>query len=109
VGTPPWQPARMSTWDELVEAAEGGAVSRGSMFGSRGLRTGRKFFAIWWHEQLVLKLPPDRLQDLVAAGGAAPFEPMDGRAMNGWVVVAPSADWPPLVEEARAFVATQHA
>jgi len=97
----------MVDWDELVASAEGGAVSRGSMFGSQGLRTGTKFFAIWWHERLVLKLPPDHLRELVSAGQAAPFEPMEGRAMNGWVVVASSADWPPLVEEARAFVESQ--
>jgi hypothetical protein len=94
-------------WDQLVEEAEGGTVSRGSMFCSQGLRTGKKFFALWWHEQLVLKLPPARLTELVAADAATPFEPMEGRAMNGWVVVAPSAQWPPLVEEARAFVAAQ--
>ena len=97
----------MTSWDELVEGAEGGAVSRGSMFGSQGLRTGKKFFAVWWHDQLVLKLPPERMRELVDGGTATPFEPMDGRTMNGWVVVEPSADWPPLVEEARAFVAAQ--
>jgi hypothetical protein len=94
-------------WAELVAGAEGGPVSRGSMFGSQGLRTGTKFFAIWWHEQLVLKLPPDRQDALVAAGQAVPFEPMGGRRMNGWVVVDQSAEWPPLVEEACAFVAAQ--
>ena len=99
----------MSAWDELVERAEGGPVTRGSMFGSQGLRTGRKFFAVWWRERLVLKLPPDRLRDLVSAGDAAPFEPMEGRAMNGWVVVDPGVAWPPLVEEARAYVESQSA
>ena len=97
----------MTGWEELVAAAEGGPVSRGSMFGSQGLRTGPKFFAIWWHEQLVLKLPPSRQESLLAAGQAGPFEPMDGRRMNGWVVVDPTADWPPLVDEARAFVESQ--
>ncbi|NYJ04734.1 TfoX/Sxy family protein [Petropleomorpha daqingensis] len=97
----------MSAWDELVAGAEGGPVSRGSMFGSQGLRTGAKFFAIWWHEQLVLKLPPTRQDELVGAGQAVPFEPMDGRRMNGWVVVDESVDRPPLVEEARAFVESQ--
>ena len=43
--------------------AEGGDVTAGTMFGSAGLRTGTKFFAIWWHEQLVVKLPPARLTD----------------------------------------------
>ena len=94
-------------WEELVERSVGGAVSRGSMFGSQGLRTGTKFFALWWHEQLVLKPSPDRVQELVAAGEAEPFEPMPGRLMNGWVVVGASADWPSLVDEARAYVESQ--
>jgi hypothetical protein len=94
-------------WEELVERSVGGPVSRGSMFGSQGLRTGTKFFALWWHEQLVVKPSPDRLRELVAAGEAEPFEPMPGRQMNGWVVVGPSADWPPLVDEARAYVESQ--
>jgi TfoX N-terminal domain len=97
----------MTAWEELVAGAEGGPVSRGSMFGSQGLRTGRKFFAIWWQEQLVLKLPPDRQESLATAGHAVPFEPMGGRRMNGWVVVDGSVDRPSLVEEARAFVAAQ--
>lgn len=97
----------MTEWDALAEGAVGGPVTRGSMFGSPGLRTGTKFFAVWWHEQLVLKLPPDRLRELVTAGTARPFEPMAGRVMNGWVVVGPSVEWPPLVDEARAFVEAQ--
>ena len=96
-------------WQELVEQSVGGPVTEGTMFGSKGLRTGTKFFAVWWHEKLVTKLPPTRLEELVSDGRAEPFEPMEGRAMNGWVVVAETADWPPLVDEARAFVATQNA
>jgi TfoX/Sxy family transcriptional regulator of competence genes len=99
----------MTGWAELVAGAEGGSVTRGSMFGSQGLRTGKKFFAVWWHEQLVLKLPPERLRELVGAGTAQPFEPMEGRPMNGWVVVDPAADWPALTEEAHRFVAAQNA
>ena len=45
-------------WMHLVERTEGGPVTRGKMFGSEGLRTGTKYFAIWWHDQLVVKLPP---------------------------------------------------
>src|SRR3954447_14549603 len=97
----------MTDWDELVAGAEGGPVSRGSMFGSQGLRTGKKFFAIWWHEQLVLKLPTDRQDELGGSGQAVPVEPIDGRRMNGWVVVDDTVDRPPLVEEARAFVESQ--
>ena len=94
-------------WQELVATAEGGTVTEGTMFGSKGLRTGRKFFAIWWHEQLVVKLPAARREELVAAGQAEPFEPMQGRVMNGWVLLQPTADWQPLAAEARAFVESQ--
>jgi hypothetical protein len=95
------------SWDELVERSVGGPVSRGSMFGSQGLRTDTKFFAIWWHEQLVVKPSPDRLRELVEAGQAEPFEPMAGRPMNGWVVVRSGVDRAPLVDEARAYVESQ--
>ena len=94
-------------WQQLVEGAVGGPVTAGTMFGSRGLRTGRKFFAIWWHEKLVAKLPPARLQQLVDDGDAEPFEPMAGRPMAGWAILSPGLDWPGVVEEARAFVASQ--
>jgi TfoX/Sxy family transcriptional regulator of competence genes len=96
-------------WRELVTSAEGGEVTEGTMFGSKGLRTGKKFFAIWWQEQLVAKLPPARLTEMVEAGNGQPFEPMEGRRMNGWIVVADSVDWPRVVEEARGYVASQNA
>jgi hypothetical protein len=94
----------MTDWNELVEDQVGGQVKAGSMFGSPGLRTGTKFFAVWWRDQLVLKLPAEQRAQLVAAGGARQFEPMAGRPMNGWVVVGTSADWPALVDDAREFV-----
>jgi hypothetical protein len=93
-------------WEHLVERSEGGDVTRGTMFGCQGLRTGRKFFAIWWHDQLVLKLPPARLQELVASGEGEPFEPMEGRPMNGWLLLR-GTGWDPLVAEARAHVEAQ--
>jgi TfoX/Sxy family transcriptional regulator of competence genes len=96
-------------WQELVETSVGEAVTQGTMFGSKGLRTGTKFFAVWWHDHLVVKMPPARLTQLVESGDAQPFEPMEGRRMNGWIVLADSVDWPPVVEEARAHVAAQNA
>jgi hypothetical protein len=94
-------------WQDLVARAEGGPVTRGTMFGSQGLRTGAKYFAIWWHEQLVVKLPADRREELVAEGHGQPFEPMPGRPMNGWVVLQGSAEWDPVVTEARTYVEAQ--
>ncbi|NEK86178.1 TfoX/Sxy family protein [Blastococcus saxobsidens] len=96
-------------WEDLVDRFADGDVSRGHMFGCQGLRTGRRFFAIRWDGHLVLKLPPARLTALVEAGDGTPFEPMEGRPMNGWVVLGGSADPAPLVEQAREFVAAQPA
>jgi TfoX/Sxy family transcriptional regulator of competence genes len=95
------------SWDDLVARTEGGPVTRGTMFGSQGLRTGTKFFAIWWHEQLVVKLPPDRLQELVAGGEGQVFEPMAGRTMNGWLLLEGLTDRDALLAEARAHVEAQ--
>jgi hypothetical protein len=90
-------------WEDLVERTVDGDVTPGSMFGCRGLRTGRRFFAIWWEQQLVVKLPADRLQELVGSGRAVPFEPMDGRRMNGWAVLGEGVEWDPVLAEARAW------
>ena len=93
------------TWADLTDRFVDGVVTPGHMFGCAGLRTGRRFFAIRWHEQLVVKLPPVRLAQVVQSGDGRPFEPMEGRRMNGWVVLGGPADRTDVVEEARAYVA----
>ncbi|MGY1802110.1 TfoX/Sxy family protein [Blastococcus sp. SYSU D00922] len=95
------------SWEHLVERTRGGDVTPGKMFGSAGLRTGKKFFAIWWHEQLVVKLPTDRFRELAQAGQAEQFEPMEGRPMNGWALLHEGVEWDPVVAEARAWVESQ--
>src|SRR4051812_50171410 len=89
-------------WHDLVETAEGGAVTQGTMFGSKGLRTGTKFFAIRWHEQLVVKLPPARLTELVEAGGGPPVGPMGGRRGDGGSRLAGSGGLPRGAQGGRA-------
>ncbi|GAB2928438.1 hypothetical protein GCM10027047_26410 [Rhodococcus aerolatus] len=91
-----------SRWDELVADVAGGEVTTGSMFGAKGLRTGRRYFALYWHDKLVLKLPPERAAELGPV--TEQFEPMPGRPMGEWVLVADDADWPALAEEANAYV-----
>ncbi|HZB77507.1 MAG TPA: TfoX/Sxy family protein [Solirubrobacteraceae bacterium] len=84
------------------------AVRTGVMFGHRCLKTGRRMFACEYEGELLVKLPPERRQELEAQG-ARPFTPM-GRPMTGWILVAEPADdavaaWVDLAEEAKAFVA----
>jgi TfoX/Sxy family transcriptional regulator of competence genes len=84
------------------------AVRTGVMFGHKCLKTGRKMFACEYEGDLLVKLPPDRLDEL-RAQGAREFNPM-GRPMTGWILVAEPADdavraWLDIAEEAKAFVA----
>jgi hypothetical protein len=92
----------------LVEAyRQDPAVSVAKMFGAPCLKTGGKVFATFFHEQLVVKLPRERVQALAGAGAGEPFDPGMGRVMKEWVALSPGAEaqWPALAEEARAYVA----
>jgi hypothetical protein len=84
-------------------------VTAGTGFGrSEGLRISGKIFAMLVGGELVVKLPKDRVEDLMASGVGHQFDPGHGRLMKEWVSVTPNASrrWRKLVEEARAFVAT---
>lgn len=81
-------------------------VERGTGFGTMpGLRVRGKIFAMVFEGRLVLKLPAERVAELSAGEGAAPFE-MGTRRLREWVALAPDAgyDWLALGREALAFV-----
>ena len=81
-------------------------VESGTGFGSApGLRVGGKIFAMLPHGQLVVKLPPDRCETMVAAG-AGRFFAVGRRTMREWIVVEGVDDdaWAALAAEALAFV-----
>jgi hypothetical protein len=85
-------------------------VTEGTGFGSApGLRIKGKIFAMLVKDQLVVKLPKDRVAELVATGAGAQFDPGHGRLMKEWASVAPdsSEDWERLAGEALKFVASR--
>jgi hypothetical protein len=82
-------------------------VTQGTGFGSApGLRVKAKIFAMLVKDELVVKLPKDRVNELVAAGSATQFDPGHGRLMKEWasVSVDSSEDWERLADEAFRFV-----
>jgi len=86
------------------ESDEG--VSSGAMFGSRGLKTSKRVFAMEVNGRLVVKLSPERAAELRAKRLAEAFDPGHGRPMKQWVAVSRAAriDWLELARESLAFV-----
>lgn len=83
-----------------------GAVTAAKLFGASGLKVQGKVFAMLVGEQLVVKLPRQRVDQLVAAGDGERFDRGDGRVMKEWVSVPVTADtpWVVIANEARTFV-----
>lgn len=101
-------------YDTLIETLLSHAgVTLGSPgkkgFGSSALQIGGKIFALLSNGRLVVKLPRQRVDALVAAGAGARFDPRhDGRLMKEWLAVDPTSteEWLPLAREALEFVAS---
>jgi hypothetical protein len=97
-------PAYSAIADRLVAQ---GKAEIGTMMGHPCLRTGGAFFATAGHsgQELIVKLPVDRVRELIAAGVGEPFAPA-GRTFREWVAVPHDhrRRWADLVEEARLFV-----
>jgi hypothetical protein len=90
------------TFEAVLQRFDGEpGVEQGTGWRSPGLRVNRKIFAMLVDDELVVKLPRERCEELVAAGGR-PFR-SGGRDLREWVVV-PTGDWVALAEEACAFV-----
>ena len=62
------------------------------MVGSAGLNTHAKTFAMLVRRRLVVKLPSERVQELLAAGTGGRFDPGHGRLMREWISRAASTD-----------------
>ena len=83
-------------------------VGRSTMMGHPCVRRAGRFFASFdpRADALVVKLPRERVIELVEGGTGAPFAP-NGRVFREWVTVPdPDPDaWEALLNEARDFAA----
>ena len=82
-------------------------VATSTIMGLPCLRAAGAFFAACDHRtgSLIVKLPRDRVRQLITAGLGKPFAPA-GRAFCEWVVIdaRDQVRWAALINEAAAFV-----
>ena len=78
----------------------------GKGFGSGALKVNGKIFAMKSSKgKFVVKLPKERVDELVASGQGERFDPSHGRLMKEWIAVGDrKADWVELAREAYEFV-----
>ena len=86
--------------------AEDPGLGQGRMMNATGLKTGGKFFAMVVKDELVVKLPAERVNELIEEGEGSRFDPGHGRLMKEWVTLHPpdEAACTAYVVEARDFV-----
>ncbi|GAA0809793.1 MmcQ/YjbR family DNA-binding protein [Spirilliplanes yamanashiensis] len=96
------------TWAELVTTltALPGVTPPGAgrAFGASALKVHGRIFAMEMPGGLTVKLPADRVRELIASGAGEPFASGRGAPMREWVTVADPRTWEPLAREAAAFV-----
>ena len=72
--------------------------------GAQGMKVGKKMFAMFYKGDLLLTLPPARVEELIAVGRGLPFDPGTGKAMKNRLLIpaAKKRSWIKLCEEAVA-------
>jgi hypothetical protein len=77
----------------------------GGGFGRSAVRLNGKIFVMFVRGQLVLKLPEERVDELIAAGYGSRFDANKGTPMREWLSLDRASDqpWLPLAREALEF------
>ena len=96
-------------YQDLVDGligADGVTPPRGGGgFGRSALRFHGKIFAMFVRGRLVVKLPAERVDELIAAGEGVHFDANKGTPMREWLSLDPDSarPWLPLATEALDF------
>ncbi len=91
--------------DELAGIAGVSGPRDGGGFGRGALRFQNKIFAMLVRGRLVVKLPAERVDALIAAGDGVRYDANKGTPMKEWFSLDPQAGrpWLPLAREALDF------
>ena len=93
-------------FEAIVRAFEqDSAVTSGKMMSAHGLKVHGRIFAMFPKGRFVVKLPKERVDELVRTRAATRYDPRHGRVMKEWAVISEHYDnWLELAEEAYDFV-----
>ena len=85
--------------------AKGVTISSRRGFGQSGLMIHEKLFAVLRGPTLLLKLPADRVAELIASKEGNAFDAGKGKPMREWITIGPHAHakWLQLAREALQF------
>jgi hypothetical protein len=91
--------------DGLIDIAGVTPPRGGGGFGRTALRFQGKIFVMLVRGRLVLKLPAERVDALIAAGNGVRFDANKGTPMKEWLSLDPGSNlpWLPLAREALDF------
>lgn len=89
-------------YDELkhhFRSVDGVTVNEGR--GSQGIKFGKKMFVMFYKGQLLVSLPAERVDEIVAAGEGLPFDPGTGTVMKNRVLIPDTRkeSWVEICEE----------
>lgn len=92
-----------NVFDEVKEHfAEIDEVTVNEGRGAQGIKLGKKMVVMFYKGSLLLKLPPQRVTELIESGHGEPYDPGTGSAMKDRIIVpsANSSEWIALSTEA---------
>ncbi len=74
--------------------------------GAQGIKYNNKMFIMFYKGDLVIKLSPERIQQLIETGDGLPFDPGTGKPMKDRVLIlsAKKELWISLCEESKEYV-----
>ena len=75
--------------------------------GAQGIKMGTKMFVMFHKGQLLVKLPPDRVIEVIASGDGQPHDPGTGTPMKNRVLIPDTKKslWIAYCEESRQYEA----
>ncbi len=98
---------RKEIYQELKEHfANDDKVVVSSGKGAQGIKYNKKMFIMFYKGDLVIKLSPTRVQQLINSGKGMPFDPGTGKPMKDRILIpkAKKNFWITLSEESKDFV-----